>query len=199
MVVSFLFFAFASSWHFLLIGTIMNILCLIYQPALSAMIQDSLPVEHLSMGSSVTQLIHSAFNTPGPIIADLLLLQFRLLKSMSIIYLLMTLLFLIAYVVRLRLTEIMNSEKPIRLKYAVSSYPKALRESIKLWKIVSRSTLWLLIGQIIVMFGMSLVQVIKAIYARDVLLIPEEQWWLTFIPSLFMMIIASIPVCMMIE
>jgi MFS family permease len=49
------------------------------------------------------------------------------------------------------------------------------------------------------MFGMSLIQVINAVYARDVLLIPEEQWWLAFIPLLLMMIVASIPIGMMID
>jgi MFS family permease len=64
---------------------------------------------------------------------------------------------------------------------------------------VPRSTLWLFVGQIVVMFGMGLIQVINAVYTRDVLLIPEEQWWLTFIPLLLMMIVASIPIGMMID
>ncbi len=199
MAVSFLFFAFAISWHFILIGTIMNSLCLIYQPALFAIIQDSLPTERRGMGESITQLIHGAFNTPGPVIAGLLLLKFGLVISMRVIYLLMTLLFLMAAVWRLRLTETMSNREPIRLKYVVSSYPKAIRESLNVWKIVPRSTLWLLVGQITVMFGMSLIQVINAVYARDVLLIPEEQWWLTYIPLLLAMIVASVPIGMMID
>lgn len=199
MAMSYLFFAFAISWHFILIGTLLNSVCLIYQPALFAMVQDSVPTERRGMGSSLTQLIHGAFNTPGPIIAGFLFLKFGLVMSMRLIYLLMTLLFLIAAVWRLRLTETMRNRDPIQLKYFVSSYPTAIRESLKVWKIVPRSTLWLFVGQIIVMFGMALIQVINAVYARDVLLIPEEQWWLTFIPLLLMMIVASIPIGMMID
>jgi MFS family permease len=199
MAVAFLFFAFATSWHFILIGTIMNSLCLIYQPALFAIIQDSLPTERRGMDSSITQLIHGAFNTPGPIIAGFLLLQFGLVMSMRVIYWLMTLLFLIAAVWRLRLTETMSNSEPVRLKYVISSYPKAIGESIKVLKTVPRSTLWLLVGQTVVMFGVSLIQVINAVYARDVLLIPEEQWWLTFIPVLLTMILASIPIGLMID
>jgi len=199
MAMSYLFFAFAISWPFILIGTLLNSVCLIYQPALFAMVQDSVPTERRGMGSSLTQLIHGAFNTPGPIIAGFLFLKFGLVMSMRLIYLLMTLLFLIAAVWRLRLTETMRNRDPIQLKYFVSSYPTAIRESLKVWKIVPRSTLWLFVGQIIVMFGMALIQVINAVYARDVLLIPEEQWWLTFIPLLLMMIVASIPIGMMID
>jgi MFS family permease len=44
------------------------------------------------------------------------------------------------------------------------------------------------------MFGMTLTNVINAIYARDILGIPEEQWWLVYIPLLVTLIIASIPI-----
>ncbi|RJS81639.1 MFS transporter, partial [Candidatus Bathyarchaeota archaeon] len=64
MALSHLFFALAPTWHFILIGTIVNSLCLIYQPALFAMVQDSLPPERRGMGSSIIQLIHGTFNTP---------------------------------------------------------------------------------------------------------------------------------------
>jgi len=199
LAVSYVIFVFATSWHTILIGTIMNSLCLIYQPALFAMIQDSLPKERRGIGSSITSLIHGVFNTPGPIIAGFLFLKFGLVPSMRIIYLLMTLLFLIAAVWRLRLTETMNNREPIRFKYVLSSYPKAAGDSLNVWKNVPRSTLWLLVGQITVMFGSSLIQVINAVYARDVLLVPEEQWWLTFIPLLLTMILASIPIGMLID
>jgi MFS family permease len=93
----------------------------------------------------------------------------------------------------------MSKGEPIRLKYVVSSYPKAISESIRVWKTVPRSTIWLLIGQTMVMFGFALTQVINAVYARDVLHIPEELWWITFIPLLLIMILASVPIGLMID
>lgn len=194
MALSWLFFAFAPSWHFILIGSIVSSLSLIYQPALFAMVQDSLPPERRGMGSSIIMLIHGTFNTPGPMIAGLLLLRFGLEWSMRIIYLLMTTLYLIAAVWRLRLKEMMTNVEPIRFRYFVSSYPKAIKEGFSVWKVVPRSMLWMFLVQILVMFGMSLTQVINALYAREVLLIPEEQWWLVFIPLLLTMIVASIPI-----
>jgi MFS family permease len=194
MALSYLFFAFAPTWHFILLGTVVNSLCLIYQPALFAMLQDSLPTERRGMGSSIIQLIHSTFNTPGPIIAGFLLLQFGLGWSMRIIYLTMTTLFLIAAIWRLRLKETICNKDPIRFRYFISSYPIAIKESFNVWKIIPRSMLWLLIAQILTMFGFSLFNVINALYAKDILGIPEAQWWLVFIPLLLTMIIASIPI-----
>jgi MFS family permease len=199
MALSNLIFAFAPTWHFILLASIVHSLCLIYQPALFAMVQDSLPPERRGMGSSIIMLIHGTFNTPGPIIAGLLLLQFGLIPSMRIIYVIVTILFLIAAVWRLKLKETMTNGEPLRFRYFISSYPKAIKESLNVWKIVPRSVLWLLVVQTLVMFGMSLTQVMNAIYATDVLGVPEEQWWLAFIPLLVTMIVASVPIGKMID
>lgn len=194
MALSYVFFAFAPTWHFVLIGTMVSSLCLIYQPALFAMVQDSLPPERRGMGSSIIQLIHSTFNTPGPAIAGLLLLRFGLEWSMRIIYLIMTTFYVIAAIWRLRLKETMTNKDPIRFRYFISSYPKAIKESFGVWKVVPKSMLWLLIAQGLTMFGFSLFNVINALFARDTLGIPQEQWWLVYIPLLLTMIVASIPI-----
>lgn len=194
MALSHLILAVAPTWEFILFGSVVNSLCLIYQPALFAMFQDSLPPEQRGIGSSITQLINSTFNTPGPLIAGFLLLQFGLVPSMRIIYFLMTGLFLIAAVIRLRLKESQLQYTPIRSKQILSSYPQAVQESIQVWKKVPRSMFWLFIGQTLWMFGFALTQVINALYARDVLLIPESQWWLGYFPLLVTMGIISIPV-----
>jgi len=199
MALSFLFFALAPTWHFILLGAIVSSLCLIYQPALFAMVQDSLPPERRGMGSSIIQLIHGTFNTPGPIIAGFLLLQLGLVTSMRIIYLTMTALYLTAAVWRLRLKETMTNGESMHFSYFVSSYPKAIKESFRVWKAVPRSMFWLFIVQTLVMLGMSVTNVINALYARDVLLIPEEQWWFVFIPLLLTIVVVSIPIGKMVD
>jgi MFS family permease len=199
MALSNLFFAFASSWHFILIGTIVHSLCLIYQPALFAMVQDSLPPEKRGMGSSIIMLIHGTFNTPGPAIAGLLLLSFGLEMSMRIIYIIVTILYLVAAIWRFKLKETITNAEPLRFRYFVSSYPKAVKESFNVWKKVPKTVLWLFVVQTLVTFGMSLTQVMNAIYAVDVLGVPEEQWWLTFIPLLLTMIAVSIPIGKMVD
>jgi len=194
MALSWLFFALAPTWHFVLLGSIVSSLCLIYQPALFALVQDSLPPERRGMGSSIIRLIHGTFNTPGPIIAGFLLWRFGLGWSMRIIYLLMTSLYLVAAVWRLRLKETIMNVDPIRFRYFISSYPKAIKESLSVWRKLPRSMFWLFIVQTSVMFGMSLTQVINQLYAVDVLGISLEQWWLVFIPLMLTTVVASIPI-----
>lgn len=194
MALSFLFFAFAPTWHFILLGSIVSSLCLIYQPALFAMVQDSLPPERRGMGSSIIQLIHGTFNTPGPIIAIFLFAWLGKVTGQRIIYLLMTAFFLIAAVLRLRLKETMTNGEPIHFSHFISSYPQAIRESVGVWKVVPRTVFWLFSMRTLVMFGIALTGVINALYARDVLGIPEEMWYFVFIPLLLTMVVASLPI-----
>lgn len=163
------------------------------------MVQDSLPPERRGMGSSIIQLIHGTFNTPGPMIAGFLLWKLGLEWSMRTIYVLMTVLFLIAAVWRLRLKETMTNGEPIRFRYFVSSYPQAIKESVAVWKLVPRTVLWLFSVRTLVMFGMSLTGVINALYANKVLGIPKEQWWLVFVPLLLTMVVASLPIGKMVD
>jgi DHA1 family multidrug resistance protein-like MFS transporter len=194
MALSNLFFALAPTWHFILVGTIIHSLCLIYQPALFAMVQDSLPPERRGMGSSIIQLIHGAFNTPGPVIAGFLMMKFGLELSMRIIYFIVTALFLIAALWRLKLKETIVNAEPIRFRYFVEAYPKAIKESVNVWKKVPRTAFWIFTIETLVIFGGSLTNVINAVYARDVLGLAETQWWLVYIPLLVTMIIASLPI-----
>jgi len=201
MALSNLLLAFAPTWHFILLGTTIHSLCLIYQPALFAMVQDSLPAERRGMGSSIIQLIHGTFNTPGPVIAGFLFLQFGLVPSMRIVYVIVTILYAIAAIWRFRLKETMVNEdpEPIRFRYFISSYPKAVKESFSVWKKVPRTVLWLFVVQVAVMFGMSMTGVMNAIYAKEVLGIPEEQWWLTFVPLTVTLVVMSLPIGKMVD
>lgn len=113
---------------------------------------------------------------------------------MRLIYVIMTILFFTAAVWRIRLRETMTNGEPIRFRYFISSYPSAVKESFAVWKVVPRTVLWLFSVRTLVMFGMALTNVINALYAREVLGIPEEQWWLVFIPLLLTMVVASLPI-----
>jgi len=199
LAICFLFYALAPSWHFILLGAIIQNLCLIYQPALFAMVSDSLSPERRGMGFSIIMLINSVVTTPGPAIAGLLYAQFGLENSMRIVFLVMTGLYFSAALMRLRLKETMTSGDPIQFKEFVSSYPRAIKESFGVWKTVPKSMFWLFITQVMAFFSFALIQVINALYARDILHIPESQWWLVFIPLFVSMIVMSVPIGKMVD
>jgi MFS family permease len=205
IALSYLFFVFApfwqitQSWHLILIGTFIQSLCLIYQPALFAMVQDSLPPERRGVGSSIINMIHGTMNTPGTILGGVLVLTFGLVVGMQAVYLLVFSLFIAAAIWRLKLKETMVNIEKMRFRYFISHYPQAVKESLRVWKIVPRTVFYLFIVEVMTMFATSLITVINAIYARDILNIPQNQWFLTYVPMLLTMIIASYPLGKLID
>jgi MFS family permease len=192
----YIFYALAPSWHFILIGAVlMSLFNSTYQPALMAMIADSLPPERRGMGFSIVMLITSASTTPAPIFAGVLYSHFGLVDGMRIGYGIVVAMFLTAASLRfLRLKETIATTRKPRLSELFQSYPVALKESFGVWRNVPRSMFYLFLSNVIMMFGIAAVSLYFVVYAVEKLLIDEAIWpfILTVLPVT--MIFLSIPI-----
>jgi MFS family permease len=196
VALSFVLYAIAPSWHFILIGSVlMNLFNSTYQLALMAMIADSLSPEKRGMGFGLVMLIASAPTTPGPLVAGLLYEKFGLVDGMRIGYGIVVSLFLSAAILRqFRLKEtIFNSQKP-SLKELVHSYPIALKESFSVWKKVPKAMFYLFVSSAITLFGISMVQLYFVVYAVEELMIDKALWPLILTGLFITMIALSIPI-----
>ena len=196
VALSFILYAIAPSWPVILIGVIlMSIFNSTYQPALNAMISDSLPPERRGMGFSIIMLIASVSTTPSPLVAAYLRANFDLITAMRIAYGIVVGLFLIAAFLRfLFLKEtIVTASKP-RLNEIFQSYPTALKESISVWKKVPKSMFYLFLAFSIAIFGFSATFLYTVVYATKVLLIDEIAWALITAIVPITTIILALPV-----
>jgi MFS family permease len=169
VALSFVFFAVAPSWHFILAGAILQNICLLYQPALNAIMADSLPPEKRGLGFSVLNLITSVSTTPAPVAALFLVATFGSELGMRIAYTIVFLLYLAAATVRLKLKETLKNVEKASFKEAVRSYPKALQEGINVWKVAPRSMLFLFISELITCSSLAMIQTLFLVYAFHVL------------------------------
>lgn len=192
----YIFYAIAPSWHFILVGAVlMNFFNSIYQPALMAMIADSVPSERRGMGFGIIMLITSASTTPGPFVAGILYNQFGLVQGMRIGYGIVTLLFLTAALLRiLRLKETMTIAQKPSLSQLFGSYPTALKESFGVWKKVPRAMLYLFLSFAVMIFGIASVQLYFVVYAVEELSIDKAVWPLILTALFVTMIVLSIPI-----
>lgn len=165
VALSYIFYAAAPSWHFILIGAAVQSLCLLYQPALLATMADSLPPEKRGMGFSILNLIMSVSTTPAPVVALMLVSAYGSELGMRIAYAIVVVFFLIAATVRLRLKESMKNTEKLDLKDAIRSYPTAFREGIRVWKKVPRSTLFLFFTVLIFRLAFAMTGALFLVYA----------------------------------
>jgi MFS family permease len=196
VALSFIFYAIAPSWSLILVGVVlMSIFNSAYQPALNAMISDSLPAERRGMGFSIVMLIASVSTTPSPAIAGLLRARFGLISGMRIAYGIVVGLFLIAAFFRFFFLKetVVTASKP-RLNEIFQSYPTALKESFKVWKKVPKSMLYLFLSFSIAIFGFSATSLFTVVYATRVLLIDEVIWAFIIATVPITTIILALPV-----
>jgi MFS family permease len=196
VALSYLLYALAPSWHFILIGAVlMAIFNSTYQPALMAMIADSLSPEKRGMGFGIVTLIGSASTTPGPVVAALLYSRFGLMDGMRIAYSIVVALFLAAAFLRaFRLKETFKTTEKPHISDIWKNYPASVKQSLGVWKRVSKSLLYLVWSVIIVQFGFSGVSLFLPVYAVYDCQIDKEIWALLTAAAPVTTIIFSIPI-----
>ena len=198
VALSFLFFVFGPSWQWILIGVVIGSFCLIYQPALMAMIADSTPPERRGMAFSLTTLIGNVATTPAPIVAGIIVTLYTRAFGMRICYAIVVLLYFGAALLRTRLKETIKTDEKIRPRDLLANYPKAIKESIAVWKTVPRSMFFLFIANLIVTFSISLAQLFFSVYAVEgedsVLHLSQLDWALVSTALFITMILAAVPI-----
>jgi len=200
---SFLFYLFAPSWEWVLVGGVISSVCLLYQPALMAMISDSTTPEKRGMAFSLTTLIGNVATTPAPIVVGIIVAAFTRGIGMRIAYGIVVALYLGAAILRTKLKETIRTEEKIRARDLLSSYPQAIKESVAVWKTLPRSVFFLFVSSLVVNFAVSLGQLFFAVYAvegdRSVLGISQIDWALVSTVLFISMIIFAVPIGKMID
>jgi MFS family permease len=111
-----LFFIFAPSWQFILIGLLIQNLCSIYGPALMSMNIDSLPPQNRGAGFSFQSVITTLVLLPAPLIAQYLVATFHFDLGMRVAYTIVASAYFTIAILRLKLKETLpsteKSEKP---------------------------------------------------------------------------------------
>jgi MFS family permease len=174
-----LFFIFAPSWHFIMIGLIVQNACAIYAPALMAMLLDSLPPENRGAGYSFQSVVLNLVLLPAPLIAQYLIFVFNFDLGMRVAYTIVTVAYFAAATLRLRLKETLPSNDANghpRIMTAVREYPKAVKEGLSVWRRVPKSAFYLFLVSISINGLVVSCQMYFVVYATSVLSITESQW-----------------------
>lgn len=174
-----LFFVFAPSWQFILIGLLIQNLCSIYGPALMSMVIDSLPPENRGSGFSFQSVITTLVLLPAPLIAQYLVTTFNFDLGMRIGYTIVSISYFSIAILRLRLKETLpsleKSERPSLIN-VIRIYPKSIKEGINVWRKVPTSAFNLFLAIIIINGLVVSCQTYFVVYATSILKISLEQW-----------------------
>lgn len=174
--ITYLLFAIAPNWQFFMMASILQNLFLVYQPALQALVADSMPPDKRGLGFSIVNLLHY-ISVPSPVIAGVLAVELGLIPGMRIAYLMVTIAFLVVAILRIRFKETLkNSVEANPLSGAIRSFPKSITESAKALKTASSPMLFLFLSFAIYHFAWFMCSLNLIFYATDILSIKDFEW-----------------------
>jgi len=185
LALGYVFYVFAPSWHFIVIGMVIQNLCLIYTPALMSMMLDSLEPGKRGTGFNFQSVLMNLIMIPAPLIAAALVVINEEYVSpqsdfgMRIAFSIVLIAYTIAAFLRLRLKETLppNGEngKPNILQ-AFREYPKIVRESWQVWSKVPRSAYYLFLTTVVINSLVSVCYIFFVLYATKTMNITESQY-----------------------
>jgi MFS family permease len=187
------FFIFAPSWPFIMLGMIIQSVCGVYGPALIAMVIDSLPPENRGAGYSLQSVVASLVLLPAPLIAQYLVLMFDFDLGMRVAYTIVMVAYFATATLRLRLKETLPPNDAVsrpKIVEALREYPKSVKESIGVWRKLSKSAFYLFLANISINGIVVSCYTYFVVYATSVLRITELQWALVMA---FMYLTIAIP------
>src|SRR3990170_2650223 len=182
---AYIFYILAPSWHFIALGLIVQNICLVYQPALLAMMLDSLPPNKRGIGFNLQTVIVTLVGLPAPLIAAALVLSNGDYVSpqsdigMRLAYTVVLVAFLSAAALRLKLKETLpsNSRQPRRgILDAFRRYPECARECWQVWGKVPKSAFYLFMTSTVINGLVVSCQLYFVLYATQILEITASQW-----------------------
>ena len=191
---SYLLYAFATSWHYILLGAIFTSFCWIYTPGFDSIIMESLPEDKRGTGYSLINLITKASTTPSPLIAGFLFTSYGVIGTSRIAFILVSLAFLAASLMRWRLKE--DSDKPeVTTKDVLGSLGSArgFADGIGVWREVPRVLSTLLSVQLLFIVPNIMFNTVMTLYLVNDLGITEVQ--LSYLGAIIggVMILLAIP------
>jgi MFS family permease len=159
-----LFYIFAPTWEWILIGAFLVGVTNIYGPALMAIVADSVPKEKRGMAFSLINLIASVSTTPAPLLAGVLYARMGLIPSMRLSYGVALAGFLIAALLRIRLKETVEKPEKFNARDVVQTLPSSMRGSWGVWKLLPRDAFIFFIAHLFTNFAIGLFQPVMTLY-----------------------------------
>jgi MFS family permease len=192
-------FVFAQSWEWILLGSILVGFTGIYQPALNAIIADSVPKEKRGIGFSIINLIASASTTPAPLIAGILYTRMGLIPSVRLSYIVVVIGFITASFLRTKLKETVEDPAKINIREMMGEYPASFRESVNVWRVVPQGAFVLFLVFVLTQFTVGLFLPVFTLYILDDLGIGYIAFSYVMTSLFASMIILAIPSGMLID
>jgi len=200
IAISYLFYIFAPDWRFVLIGMIISNLSLIYQPALDAILADSIPPEKRGMGYAATNVVPNIPTIIAPATAGFLVETHGLVPGMRIVYTIVFFCLMAAAVIRLLfLRETLQNPQKIKLGEMKAAFRNSIGAIAEALKYMPASLKFLTIAFLVSAFEEPMFRMFTSLYVFDVIRVSKIEWGLVNTASVATTLILGFPLGKLID
>lgn len=185
----------ATSWEFILIASIINNIALFYQPALNAIIADSLPKRRRGLGFAITSTVPGIVSIFAPYIALIYVSKYGIVDGTRQLLLLSCLAGLIASTVRLVTLKETIKGRSIATNHIINDFVVEYKEAIK---IIFRVMKFLLIGLVFAGIAGGLAYLTQ-LYALNYLMVSKEDWAYIQMTSITIFLVSALAFSILVD
>jgi MFS family permease len=194
MALSFIFYALAPRWEYILIAVIIANISAIYFPALTALEADSISPETRGKGFAALGFFSRLLAVFSPAIGGLLVDRLGLISGMRIAYGFVTLAFLITAFLRMfYFEETLENPHDFHLSELKNDVITSIISVRETWSALSRNLKAFIFAMAIAGFSGPFYFVFQALYAFDIIGLTSVQWGFLVTVNMLSMIVFSFP------
>ncbi len=120
-------YAIAPNWTWILLGSIVTSLALMYQPAIQAIVADTLTPKMRGRGLTAARTPSQIVSLAGPPMATMMVFMMGLVNAMRLLYLITAIVTIVAGALRLLLVETYTSKRNMSFRQALREYASSLK------------------------------------------------------------------------
>jgi MFS family permease len=197
---SYLFYALAPNWKFILAGVVIVNLSHVYIPALEAIEADSIPAKRRGIGYSVVNVLPMLPAMITPPIGGFLVDRMGLIPGMRVAYVVTFVGTLLTALIRaLFLKETLEDPPEFRWPEAGSAFRESFSSIVEAWREMPRNMVPLTVAMLIGAFEIPVFHVYMSLYAIDVVGVGGFEWSLMSTAYMVAGLLVGLPVGRMID
>jgi DHA1 family multidrug resistance protein-like MFS transporter len=200
VALSYLFYAYAPSWGWILVGAIFLNFCLFYQPALLAIRADSVPPEKRGTGFALADFFSWIVSIPAPLVVIYLVSTLGLIDGMRVAYLAAVSLGVCAALLRLLLNETLFREaRKFNAENFTDHWKDFKTEYSDATKFVLKTLPVLVVVYILCNFAFWGCWPLFSIFAVDFLAVSQKNWGLISVLANIVYVAIVLPVGILLD
>ncbi len=200
VALAYLFYAFAPSWEWILVGALVSNFSLIYQPALMAMRADSVSPEKRGTGFALADFLPMLVSIPAPAVSSYLVSTMGRVDAMRLTYLVTICMGVAGAFIRLFLKETLPENKPeTDIENFLGFREDFKRQYVDATKFVFKFIPHLVLIYIIFELGFTGCYVFFQIFAVNFLGISDGDWGVIYMLSLIVYLGTVVPVGVLVD